>query len=143
MGRAITLPVFLKIIENCILAVWLSVASIRFEQRLISLKQKNTTSSLSLINKYDIIIHFLAPSLTGTGLGHTPVNLCPLILTMFGYTIFVGNTFAHLFLSLFAIINSKNGDLNMLHGLEFLILSSGTGTGNWIVRVKTGIILTC
>ena len=53
-----------------------------------------------------------------------------------------------LFPPLFAIINNINGDLNMLHGLEFLILSTGRGTGNWntsrkLTALKTGIILTC
>ena len=31
----------------------------------------------------------------------------------------------------FTIINNLDGDLNMLHGLEILIPSSGTGTDKW------------
>lgn len=74
------------------------------------------------------MVNFLAPSLIGTRLGYTHVKLCPLILTMFGDGTSAGNRFAHK--KLFSIINNSNGDLIMLHGLELLISSSGSETGN-------------
>ena len=53
-----------------------------------------TTSTLFLRNKHDNMMHFLASSFIKTGLGYTSVKLCPLILTMFDFTIFAGNGFA-------------------------------------------------
>ena len=52
---------------------------------------------------------------------------------MFDSTIFAGNEFAQktkLVSPLFTIIKNINDYLNILYGLELLILSSGTGTRN-------------
>ena len=56
----------------------------------------------------------------------------------FGYTTFVRSRFAHekLFVPLFTFINNINGDIYMLHGLELLVPSTGTGTGECEIRRK-------
>ena len=74
------------------------------------------------------MVHFLAPTLIGTGLGYTPVKICPLILSVFDILplleidLHIRNS---LYPPLLTIISSINGDLNMLHGLELLIPISG------------------
>ena len=55
------------------------------------------------------------------------------ILPLLDIDLYIRNS---LFPPLFTIINNINGDLNMLHGLELLILSNGTGAGIWNTRRK-------
>ena len=58
---------------------------------------------------------------------------------MFGYTAFTGNRFARQKKFVSSIVyyhQQQSGDLSMLHGLELLIPSSLTGTGNFDIQGK-------
>ena len=72
-----------------------------------------------------------------TGLGfsgnQSECSKCPKRTNMFPRVLYIRYS---LFLPLFTIINTIHGDLDMLHGLELLIPSSGTRAGKWDTRRK-------